>query len=72
LDHYIDGPVMGVQAAALIKEAAPDAKILVFSDYDLAAECRDEPAVDAFLHKRQRNHLLSTVLRLVGLDAAAS
>jgi DNA-binding NarL/FixJ family response regulator len=72
LDHYIDGPLMGIQAAPKIKEAAPAAKILVFSDFDLAAECAAEPAVDAFLHKRRRSHLLETALHLVGLDPAAA
>jgi DNA-binding NarL/FixJ family response regulator len=67
LDHYIEGDVMGLQAAPMIHNVAPDAKILVFSNHDLASECEREPAVDAFLPKRRLTDLLATVQELLGV-----
>ena len=48
LDHFIEGDVMGLQAAPLIKQAAPDAKILMFTSHDLSAEVRRDDAVYAY------------------------
>jgi DNA-binding NarL/FixJ family response regulator len=67
LDHSIEGDVMGLQAAPLLKQVAPEAKILLFSAYDLKAAAAAEPAVDAFLLKTQIDQLLSTVQGLLGL-----
>jgi two-component system nitrate/nitrite response regulator NarL len=70
LDHFIDGPVMGLQAAPLIRAAAPDCRILLFSTHDLAAEVALEPAIDAFLQKRNMDRLLETARGLLGLADA--
>ena len=69
LDHYIDGQLMGIQAAPLIKAANPKIKIILFTSHDLASEARREPAIDAFLLKRNINKLLPTVLRLFEQDS---
>ena len=71
LDHFIEGDVMGLQAAPLIKQAAPDAKILMFTSHDLSAEVRRDDAVDGFLRKSQISVLLPTAQRLVGLEPAS-
>lgn len=68
LDHSIEGDVMGLQAAPLLKAAAPDAKILLFSAYDLGAEAEAEPAIDHFLLKTRIEDLLPTVQRLLDLE----
>ena len=68
LDHRLEGRMVGLTGARKLKEAAPEAKILLFSAYDLATEARKEPAIDAYLHKDQVAELLATALRLSGLD----
>ena len=68
LDHSIEGDVMGLEAAPLIKKVAPDTKILLFSAFDMRKEADAEPAVDEFLSKTDVGKLLATVQRLVGLD----
>lgn len=68
LDHSIEGDIMGLQAAPMLKKVAPDALILLFTAYDMAAEARREPAVDAFLRKDELARLLPTVDALLGLD----
>jgi two-component system, NarL family, response regulator LiaR len=68
LDHSIEGDIMGLQAAPLLKQVAPEAKILLFSAYDLRTAAAEEPAVDAFLLKTHIDKLLSTVQQLLGLD----
>jgi DNA-binding NarL/FixJ family response regulator len=72
LDHFIDGDVMGLEAAPAIKAAAPDARILLFTSHDLALEARREPALDAFLLKRDIGELMPTVQRMLGLDPLAA
>lgn len=69
LDHSIEGEVMGLDAAPMLREAAPEAKILLFSAFDLAQEAQREPAVDEFLLKTNIDRLLPTVHRLLGLPA---
>ena len=39
---------MGLEAAPMLKEAAPHAKILLFTAFDMAHEAANEPAIDAF------------------------
>jgi DNA-binding NarL/FixJ family response regulator len=70
LDHFIHGPVLGLEAAPLIKRVAPSTKILLFSDFDLAAEAAKEPAIDLFLPKKRLSELLTTVQTLLGLAQA--
>lgn len=68
LDHFIDGDVMGLDAAPRVKEAAPRARILLFTSHDLELEASREPAVDRFLLKRDISDLLPAVQELLGLD----
>jgi DNA-binding NarL/FixJ family response regulator len=68
LDHNLEGKMVGLTGARKLKEAAPEAKILLFTAYDVAAEARRESAVDEYLHKDDVDQLLPTALRLVGLD----
>ena len=67
LDHSIEGDIMGLEAAPLIKAAAPNAKILMFSAFDLQREALAEPAIDWFLGKSDVRLLLPTVQRMLGL-----
>ena len=69
LDHMIEGDVMGLEAAPLIRKVAPNAKILLFTAFDMAAEARREPAIDAFLRKDEMAKLLPTVQHLLELDS---
>lgn len=69
LDHFIEGEVMGLQAAPIIKAANPEIKIILFSSQDLIKEANAEPAIDLYLEKRDLNKLLPAALRLLGMDA---
>ena len=71
LDHGIEGELMGLDAAPLLKEKAPNAKILLFTAFDMRKEATAEPAVDEFLRKDRIGDLLPTVQRMLGLDVAA-
>jgi DNA-binding NarL/FixJ family response regulator len=68
LDHYIEGPVMGLDVSPTLKEAAPATKILLFSSHDLSAEVARQPAVDAFFRKDHMDDLLPTVQSLLDLE----
>ncbi|HET6770385.1 MAG TPA: response regulator [Actinomycetota bacterium] len=68
LDHNLEGEMVGLAAAPQLKEAAPESKILLFTAYDLEAEARREPAVDAYLRKDEIGKLLPTAQRLLGLE----
>lgn len=72
LDHFIDGDVMGLDAAPAIKQAAPDARVLLFTSHDLQVEAGREPAIDEFLLKRDITELMPTVHRLLGLEPLAA
>jgi DNA-binding NarL/FixJ family response regulator len=72
LDHAIDGDMTGLAAAPLLKRSAPNAKILLFTAYDLAAQAGAEPAIDAYLRKDDIDRLLSTVQRLLDLEGQAA
>ena len=67
LDHAIEGTLSGLEAAPLLKAAAPNAKILLFTAYDLEREARAEPAIDGYLRKDDLDLLLPTVERLLEL-----
>ena len=71
LDHGIEGELMGLDAAPLLKAKAPNAKILLVTAFDMRREASLEPAVDEFLRKDRIGDLLATVQRLLGLSAAA-
>lgn len=68
LDHNLGGEMVGLGAAPKLKEAAPGAKILLFTAYDVGDEARREPAVDAFLRKDDVEALLPTTRRLLGYE----
>lgn len=68
LDHGIEGDVMGLQAAPLLKQKAPRSKILLFTAFDMRREAEEEPAVDGYLRKDRITELLPTVLRLLELE----
>ena len=68
LDHGIEGDVMGLQAAPLLRAKAPQARILLFTAFDMQREASLEPAVDGYLRKDQIDRLLPTALRLLELD----
>lgn len=70
LDHGIEGDIMGLEAAPLLKAKAPNAKILLFTAFDMSREAATEPAVDGYLRKDRIDQLLPTVLRLLDLDGA--
>jgi len=72
LDHGIEGEVMGLDAAPLLKAKAPNAKILLFTAFDMQREAEAEPAVDGYLRKDRIDQLLPTALRLLELNGAAS
>ncbi len=71
LDHFIEGEIMGLHAAPLIKAVNPDIMIILFTSHDLAIEASREPAIDAYLQKKDFNKLLPTALRLLGMDSPA-
>lgn len=68
LDHFIEGKIMGLQAAPLIKRVAPKSKVLLFTSHDLHVEAKREPAVDEYLRKHDISLLLPTVQRMLGLE----
>ena len=68
LDHFIEGQIMGLQAAPLLKAVAPDMPIILFTSHDLAIEASREPTIDAYLRKSDMKNLLPTALRLLGID----
>ena len=72
LDHFIEGRIMGLQAAPLIKAAAPNMPIILLTSHDLAIEASREPAIDAYLRKSEMKKLLPTALRLLGFEPSAN
>lgn len=67
LDHFIDGDIMGIDAAPRLKEAAPNARILLCTSHDLAVEAERAESVDGFLSKNDIQRLLPTVQGLLGI-----
>ena len=72
LDHFIEGQIMGLQTAPLIKAVAPETLIILFTSHDLAIEVSREPAIDAYLRKKDIKNLLPTALRLLGIDPSTN
>lgn len=72
LDHFIEGQMMGLQAAPLIKAVAPDVHIILFTSHDLAVEVNREPSIDIWLRKSDIGKLLPTARNLLGLKASAN
>lgn len=67
LDHQIEGDIMGVEAAPLLKGAAPNSKILLFSAFDLSVEADKSEWIDSFLSKKRFDELLSRAQEMIGL-----
>lgn len=67
LDHFIEGTIMGVDLAPMIKRVAPGARILLFTTHDLAVEVSREPAIDRYLRKHDLAQLLPVVRDMLGL-----
>jgi DNA-binding NarL/FixJ family response regulator len=68
LDHGLAGPLPGLAAAPLLKERAPQAKIIMFTAHAaLQARADKEPTIDAFLLKTESEKLLPLAQRLTGL-----
>lgn len=68
LDHGLAGPLPGLAAAPLLKERAPQAKIIMFTAHGaLQARADREPAIDAFLLKTESETLLPLAQQLIGL-----
>jgi DNA-binding NarL/FixJ family response regulator len=67
LDHIIEGDVMGIQAAPLLKDARPTMKILLFTASADRKSAEDEEAIDAYLEKNEVRDLVAEVARLLGL-----
>jgi hypothetical protein len=67
LDHFIEGTVMGIDLAPLLKKVAPSAKIMLFTTHDLAVEVSREPAIDRYLRKNDLDILLPAVREMLGL-----
>ena len=72
LDHGIEGELMGLDAAPLLKAKAPNAKILLITAFDMQREADAEPAVDGYLRKDRIDQLLPTALRLLDLNGAGA
>jgi len=72
LDHFIEGQIMGLQAAPLIKSVAPNMPIILFTSHDLSVEVSREPAIDAFLRRSDMKNMFPTALRLLGIEPSAN
>lgn len=69
LDHFIEGTIMGVDLAPMIKRVTPLTKILLFTTHDLAVEVSREPAIDRYLRKHDLALLLPAVREMLDLPA---
>ena len=67
LDNELQGSSLsGLEAAPELRARAPEAKILLFTAYDLSARADEDPAIDAFLRKDQITSLLPVAQELLG------
>ncbi|MGI8792108.1 MAG: response regulator, partial [Acidimicrobiales bacterium] len=66
LDHLLEGPMTGFQAAPLLKAASPTSKIILFTaSEELREPAKDSPSIDAFLLKTEIERLLPMAKRLL-------
>ncbi len=68
LDHLIDGRYTGLEAAPLLKAAAPGAKIILFTGFDHIRNEVGAEAADAFLVKTNLEQLVPLAQQLLGLE----
>jgi DNA-binding NarL/FixJ family response regulator len=71
VDHKIEGEIMGLQVAPMIKSIAPTTRIILFTVLDLLFEARNEPAIDLYLPKSKMRKLLSAAQKLMKLEPLA-
>lgn len=71
LDQSLEGPLTGLEVAPLLKEQAPDARIVLFTAHDLASEAAAHPAIDRFVRK-DRITDLPGVLRALAAETEAA
>jgi len=68
LDDRLAGALTGVDAVPQFKEAAPGAKIILFTAHaDLQARVVDQPDIDAFLLKTDTGELLPLAQQLTNM-----
>jgi DNA-binding NarL/FixJ family response regulator len=68
LDDRLAGALTGVDAVPQFKEAAPGAKIILFTAHaDLQARVVDQPNIDAFLLKTDTGELLPLAQQLTNM-----
>jgi DNA-binding NarL/FixJ family response regulator len=68
LDDRLAGELTGVEAVPQFKEAAPGAKIILFTAHaDLQARVVNQPAIDAFLLKTETGELLPLAQQLTNM-----
>lgn len=68
LDHRLAGELTGVEAVPQLKEAAPQAKIILFTAHaDVQARVVNQPAIDAFLLKTETGELLPLAQQLTNM-----
>ena len=68
LDDRLDGSLTGVDAVPQFKEAAPGAKIILFTAHaDLQARVVSQPDIDAFLLKTETGELLPLAQQLTNM-----
>jgi len=68
LDHGLAGSLPGLAAAPLLKERAPQAKIIMFTAHAaLQARANKAPSIDAFLLKTEPEKLLPLAQKLTGV-----
>ena len=68
LDDRLAGPLTGVDAVPLFKEASPLAKIILFTAHaDLQARVVNQPDIDAFLLKTETGELLPLAQQLTNM-----
>jgi two-component system nitrate/nitrite response regulator NarL len=68
LDDRLAGSLTGVDAVPGFKEAAPEAKIILFTAHaDLQARVVNQPGIDAFLLKTDTGELLPLAQQLTNM-----
>jgi len=68
LDDRLAGALTGVEAVPALKEAAPGAKIILFTAHaDLRARAVGQPDIDAFLLKTDTGELLPLAQQLTNM-----
>ena len=66
MDYFIEGEVMGIDAANMIKSAAPDVRVLLFTSHDLATDAERTSGIDGYVQKDNLIELVPAIQRLVG------